>query len=81
MFHNNLNKNNGEIKVSSEEVGKNVKVAIDGDTLTITIDLSKEFGLSGSGKSSIIATTSGNKGIGKGNVKLGLNCYTPVKKE
>ena len=81
MFHNYLNKNNGEIKVSTEEVGKNVKVAIDGDILTITIDLSEKFGLSGSGKSSIIATTSGNKGIGKGNVKLGLNCYTPVKKE
>ena len=68
-------------KVTTEEIGKNVKVAIDENILTITIDLTKTFGKSGSGKSTIIATTSGNKGIGKEDIKLGLNCYTPVKND
>ena len=72
---------NGEKKVTTEEIGKNVKVDIDGNILTITIDLTKTFGKSGSGKSTIIATTSGNKGIGKEDIKLGLNCYTPVKND
>ena len=81
MFQIIPNNYNGENKVTSEEVGKNVKVDINENTLTITIDLSKTFGKSGSGKSTIIATTSGNKGIGKGDIKLGLNCYTPVKND
>jgi ABC-type lipoprotein export system ATPase subunit len=79
LFYIIPNNYKGENEVSTEEVGKNVNVSINENILTITIDLSKEFGLSGSGKSTIIATTSGNKGVGKGNVKLGLNCYTPVK--
>ena len=55
---------------------KNVRTRIEGDILTITIDLSKSFGLSGSGKSEIIATTAGNMTIpGTNDIKLGLNCY------
>ena len=55
----------------------NIKTEVKGNTLTITIDLSKRNGLSSSGKSEIVATTSGNVSIG--DVKLGLNCYIPVK--
>ncbi len=60
------------------EIGKNIKVDIEGDQLILTIDLSKRFGTSGSGKSKIIATSKGNKDIGKGQIKLGLNLYEPV---
>lgn len=57
---------------------KNVRTRIEGNTLTITIDLSKSFGESGSGKSIIIATTAGNMTVpGTEDIKLGLNCYRP----
>lgn len=49
---------------------------IDGDKLTITIDLSKNLGTSKSGKSILIASSGGNISLGDG-VKLGLNVYRP----
>ena len=48
---------------------------IDGDTLTITVDLSKEHGPSKSGKTIIIASTQGNKAIGTTGATIGLNIY------
>lgn len=49
--------------------------------LIIEIDLTKEFGLSGSGKSTTVATTSGNVPVpGHENIKVGLNVYKPVRK-
>jgi hypothetical protein len=40
------------------------------------VDISKEFGPSTSGKTTIIASTEGNKGVpGKEDVKIGLNVY------
>jgi len=56
---------------------KNVETKIVGKKMVITVDLSKTHGVSKSGKSEIIATTSGNVDVG-GGVKLGLNCYKPV---
>jgi hypothetical protein len=58
---------------------KNVKMTIDGDKLTIEVDLGKTFGASGSGKSIVIATTEGNKPVGKDDIKIGLNIYKPAK--
>jgi len=56
---------------------KNIKMNIVGDILTIKVDLSKTFGKSGSGKSTIIASTEGNVSVpGKEEVKIGLNVYT-----
>lgn len=52
---------------------KNVKIKKEADKLRIEIDLKKEFGLSRSGKSIIVATTEGNQRIG--DFYLGLNCY------
>ena len=61
---------------------KNVEMKLDGDVLTITVDLSKEFGLSSSGKSVIIASTEGNQSIeGKEEVKIGLNIYKKPEKD
>ena len=39
---------------------KNCEINVNGDILTITVDLSKDFGKSSSGKSIIIASTEGN---------------------
>ncbi len=62
------------------EIGKGVSVAAQGNILTIQLDMSKNFGKSRSGKSIVIATTEGNKGISskmgrEDNVYLGVNCY------
>ncbi|MDW7711177.1 MAG: hypothetical protein SCH98_11955 [Deferrisomatales bacterium] len=55
---------------------KNVEMTVDGNMLTIRVDLSKEFGPSSSGKTIIIASTEGNAAIpGREEVKVGLNVY------
>jgi len=49
---------------------------VDGNILTIKVDLTKEFGPSSSGKTIIIASTEGNIAIPeKEEVKIGLNVY------
>ena len=55
---------------------KNVDMKVQGDKLIITVDLSKSFGLSTSGKSVTIATTAGNVSVpGREEVKVGVNIY------
>jgi hypothetical protein len=54
---------------------KNVELKVDGTILTISVDLSKEFGPSSSGKTTIIATTEGNVSIPGREEKIGLNIY------
>ena len=55
---------------------KNCDMKVVGTTLTITVDLSKDFGKSSSGKSIIIASTEGNVTVPeKEDVKIGLNIY------
>ena len=55
---------------------KNVEMKVDGDILTIKVDLTKEFGPSASGKTIIIASTEGNISIpDKDEIKIGLNIY------
>ncbi len=57
---------------------KNIKMTLKGATLLIEVDLSKEFGLSSSGKSVQIASTDGNVSVpGREEVKIGLNVYRP----
>lgn len=63
---------------------KNIDVKVTGDKMVITIDLSKRFGKSASGKTDIIATTAGNVVVDekRPGIKLGLNCYfKPVADE
>jgi protein involved in polysaccharide export with SLBB domain len=56
---------------------KNIEMSVNGDVLTIKVDLSKTFGKSSSGKSTIIASTEGNVSVpGKEEIKIGLNVYT-----
>lgn len=54
---------------------KNVELKVEGNILTITVDLSKEQGRSASGKTMIIATSSGNKPIEGTDATIGLNVY------
>lgn len=58
---------------------KNCEMNVNGNILTITVDLSKDFGKSSSGKSIIIASTEGNVPVPeKEDVKIGLNIYKRV---
>ena len=54
---------------------KNVEMTVEGTILTIKVDLSKEFGLSSSGKNTIIASTEGNVTVVDRDEKIGLNVY------
>lgn len=63
---------------TTAEVGQNIALSVskDGTTLTITIDLTQDFGPSSSGRTNIIASTKGNAEIpGKPGFKLGLNLF------
>ncbi len=57
---------------------KNVDMSIEGNILTLKVDLSKDFGKSSSGKSIIIASTEGNYAIPGREEKVGLNVYRKV---
>ncbi len=54
---------------------KNVEMKVEGNILTIKVDLSKEFGPSSSGKTTIIASTEGNISVSDRDEKVGLNVY------
>jgi hypothetical protein len=57
-----------------EAIMKNVEVKIEGNELTVKVDLTKSFGKSKSGKTTIIASTEGNVEVAPG-IKMGLNIY------
>jgi hypothetical protein len=54
---------------------KNVEMSVEGNVLTIEVDLSKDYGSSSSGKTIIVASTEGNVSIPDREEKLGLNVY------
>ena len=58
-------------------IGENIQAEVKDGKLTLTIDLSKPGTVSRSGKSSVIASTRGNKRIGEGEqeVTVGVNVY------
>ena len=59
---------------------KNIDMQVKGDILTITVDLSKRFGKSSSGKNEIIASTEGNLSLPNLDaVRIGLNVYTKAQ--
>jgi hypothetical protein len=64
------------IQIPRRTAMKNVEMKVEGNILTIQVDLTKEFGPSSSGKTIIIATTEGNVAIdGNEGTKIGLNVY------
>lgn len=57
----------------------NMKTRVEGSKLIIEVDLTQEFGLTGSGKSTKIASSDGNMSVpGHEDVKIGLNVYKPA---
>jgi hypothetical protein len=61
---------------------KNVQLTVEGDKLTIVVDLKQEFGLSSSGKSVTVASTEGNVALPqREDIKIGLNIYKPRPRE
>lgn len=62
---------------------ENIDMKVDGNILTIKIDLTKEFGPSSSGKTIVIASTRGNAAVENfPDIKIGVNCYKyPEKKK
>ncbi len=56
---------------------KNIEMRVDKGILTIEVDLSKSFGKSASGKTTIVASTEGNIAVGEGEQAaiVGLNVY------
>ena len=56
---------------------KNVDMKVEGNMLIIRVDLTKEFGPSSSGKTTIVASTEGNVDVPEHEVKVGLNVYRP----
>jgi hypothetical protein len=54
----------------------NMKLAVKGTTLTITVDLSERHGKSKSGKTTMIASSGGNVAVPDSVAIVGLNIYT-----
>lgn len=52
---------------------KKVPMVVAGNILTITVDLTKEFGPSSPGKTIIIASIEGNIAVPERDAKIGLN--------
>lgn len=60
---------------------QNIEMKVEGNKLTIEIDITKTYGESSSGKSLVVASTQGNVDIqGAPGIKLGLNLYRPKTK-
>jgi hypothetical protein len=54
---------------------KNVEMTVEGETIIIKVDLSKDFGPSKSGETIIVASTEGNVAVPDRDEKVGLNVY------
>ncbi|HKM41645.1 MAG TPA: hypothetical protein VJY43_03665 [Methanocorpusculum sp.] len=59
---------------------KNVKMSVDGDILTIQVDLTQDNGPSSSGKTVMIGSSMGNKPVSRKfpEVRVGVNVYKKI---
>jgi len=57
---------------------ENMEMTVEGDTLTIKVNLKEDLGLSKSQKTRIIATSRGNAKIPGTDATIGLNIYKRV---
>jgi hypothetical protein len=57
------------------DLGTNLRAAMEGDELVIRINLSERHGKSASGKTTIVATSSGNQKVPGSEVVIGINAY------
>lgn len=58
---------------------KNLEIEVDGDLLSLQVDLSKDFGPSKSGKTTIVASSEGNRTVPGREEKFGLNVYRQLE--
>ncbi len=60
---------------------QNVTLTRRDDKLTIEVDLTKDFGSSKTGKTTIVASTQGNVDVpgSNGEIKIGINVYKKKK--
>ena len=58
-----------------KSLGSNITSSVTKDVLTLKIDLKQRLGRSRSGKTELVATTSGNKVVDGSNVVIGINAY------
>ncbi|MFH0959087.1 MAG: hypothetical protein V1897_10335 [Pseudomonadota bacterium] len=65
-------------KSGNKKSFKNMEMEVNGETLTIKVDLSKELGPSKSGKTVIIGSTGGNQFVFGRSEKIGLNVYKTI---
>lgn len=56
-------------------------MSVEGDVLVIRVDLTRDFGPSSSGKTTIVASTEGNVIVEGRDVRVGLNVYRPRPRE
>lgn len=56
-------------------IGKNIHYTVEGDMLTIRVDLSERYGPSASGKTIIVASSEGNQKLDGTPVVIGFNAY------
>ncbi|MEW6349573.1 MAG: hypothetical protein AB1646_10965 [Thermodesulfobacteriota bacterium] len=61
--------------VGRQKEFKNVVMDLNGDILTVTVDLSQDLGPSKSGKTDLVASTGGNQLVYGRSEKIGLNVY------
>ena len=61
--------------MAKEKIGTNVEMEVVGNKMVITIDLTEEHGPSTSGKTVVVATTSGSRAVETphGKVLVGIN--------
>lgn len=65
----------GVKKDMAQTIGKGVEIEVRDSKAIITLDLTKNFGSSKTGKSTTVASTMGNVTIPGTSIKLGLNAY------
>jgi hypothetical protein len=69
----------GRAQKGSRNSFKNVLMDVEGSTLTVTVDLTKEYGASKSGKTLIVASTEGNQLVFGRQERIGLNVYRKIE--
>jgi hypothetical protein len=69
-----------EVKAKKERATQNIEQKLDGSIETLTVDITVDLGTSASGKSTIIASSRGNKQIEGTEVYVNLNVYKSKKK-
>ena len=61
------------------KIGDNVVSTLEGDKLTVEVDMSKDLGLSKTGRTRLVATTRGSVKLADTGASIGLNIYRALR--